>query len=88
MLHTSSATVQRTRRKFVEGGVEFVLTEKSRSGARMQFTPKQERQISVLACSTLLAGCKRCTLQLLADKVVELGMAESVSTEPIRHALK
>ncbi|MHB0938612.1 MAG: helix-turn-helix domain-containing protein [Armatimonadota bacterium] len=88
VLHTSSDTVQRTRRKFVEGGVEFALAEKRRPGSQVKFTPEQERQIAMLACSTPPEGCTRWTLQLLADKVVALGMVDTVSKEPIRHALK
>lgn len=88
VLHTSSDTVQRTRQKFVEGNLDGALHEKRRPGARVKLTPEQERQVAILACTDTPEGQGTWTLRLLADKVVELGMAESISHETVRKALK
>ncbi len=88
LLHTSPDTVQRTRKKFVEGNVEGALNEKRRPGARVKLTPEQERQVTLLACADAPEGRTTWTMQLLADKVVESGMVESISDETIRNTLK
>jgi hypothetical protein len=88
LLHTSPDTVQRTRKKFVEGNVEGALNEKRRPGARVKLTPAQERQVTLLACSDAPDGRTTWTMQLLADKVVAIGMVESISDETIRKTLK
>jgi transposase len=88
LLHTSPDTVQRTRKKFVEGNVEGALNEKRRPGARVKLTPEQERQVTLLACADAPEGRTTWTMQLLADKVVEIGMVESISDETIRKTLK
>jgi len=88
LLHTSSDTVQRTRRKFVEGNLDGALHEKRRPGARVKFTPEQERQVALLACSDAPEGRAVWTLRLLADRLVEMGMVDAISHETVRQALK
>lgn len=88
MLHTSRATVGRTRKRFVEGNLEGALNEKRRPGARVKLTPEQQRQVSVLACTDAPEGRVTWTLRLLAERVVELGMADRISHETVRKALK
>lgn len=88
MLHTSKATVGRTRKRFVEGNLECALNEKRRPGARVKLTPEQERQVSVLACTDAPEGRTGWTLRLLADRIVELGMVDGISHETVRKALK
>ncbi len=48
----------------------------------------QEAHLIALACSAAPAGHARWTLQLLADQVVELEFAESISLETVRQLLK
>ncbi len=88
VLHTSPDTVQRTRKKFVEGNLDGALQEKRRPGACVKLTPEQERQVAILACSDTPEGHGAWTLRLLADKVVELGMVDAISHETVRKALK
>jgi DNA-binding MarR family transcriptional regulator len=88
LLHTSADTVQRTRKKFVEGHLDRALHEKRRPGARVKLTPEQERQVTLLACAEAPDGRATWTMQLLADKVVEIGMVESISDETVRKVLK
>src|SRR5215216_7602937 len=44
-LHTSPSTVERTRRRFVEGGLEHALNESARPGGRRKLTGKQEAYV-------------------------------------------
>ena len=86
-LNTGEATVERTRKRFVEEGLG-ALNERPRPGARPKLKGKQAAHVIALACSQAPEGRRRWTLRLLADKVVELGFAESFSREAVRRVLK
>ena len=87
-LHVHRVTVERTRRRLVEGGVERALNEQPRPGGRPKLDGKQEAMLVALACSRAPEGRSRWTLQLLADRLVELAVVDSVSDETVRRALK
>ena len=65
-LHVHPATVERTRRRFVEGNLERALTEKPRPGGRAKLDGRQEAFLIALACSQAPEGRSRWTMQLLA----------------------
>ncbi|MDR2113289.1 MAG: ISAs1 family transposase [Candidatus Accumulibacter sp.] len=87
-LSVSAVTVYRTRQKFVNEGVEAALQEKSRPGKKPKLTEKQGARIVALAYTPAPEGHDRWTLRLLADRVVQLGYAESFSYEAVRCLLK
>jgi len=87
-LHLSVSTVERTRKRFVEGGLEWALTERPRPGGMRKLQGKDEALVIALACSTPPAGRQRWTMQLLADRVVEVGLTDTISDETIRRTLK
>lgn len=87
-LHTSASTVWRIRKRFVEDGLHGALHEVIRPGGTRKLTGEQEAYIVALACSAPPNGRKEWTMQLLADKVVTLGMVETISDETIRRTLK
>jgi transposase len=87
-LHTGSATVQRIRKRFVEGNLERALNEDPRPGGRRKLDEKAESVLEQLAGSEPPEGRKRWTLQLLADHLVELKVVDSVSHETVRKELK
>ncbi|GAC1446670.1 MAG: hypothetical protein NVSMB56_07560 [Pyrinomonadaceae bacterium] len=80
-------TVERTRRRFVEEGLEC-LNERPRRGQTRKLTGKQEAHLVAIVCSTPPAGRARWTLRLLADKVVELKFASAIARETVRQVLK
>lgn len=82
-----TSTVYRTRRKYVEGGLEHALTEKRRTGGARKLTDKEEALVSALACSDPPAGRARWTLELLAGEVVRLTDHDSLSKETVRRRL-
>ena len=82
-----TSTVYRTRRKYVEGGLEHALTEKRRPGGARKLTDKEEALVSALACSDPPSGRARWTLELLAREVVRLTDHDSLSKETIRRRL-
>jgi transposase len=87
-LHIGTATVERTRKRFVEEGLEAALAERPRPGGRRKLEGKQEAFLIALACSAPPDERPRWTMQLLADKLVELRVVESISDETIRRTLK
>jgi len=86
-LNTGSATIERTRRRFVEEGLGC-LNERARPGQRRKLSGKQEAHLIAVACTPAPDGQARWTLQLLADKVVELKYADSIARETVRQVLK
>jgi transposase len=87
-LHVNVTTVERIRKRFVEGGLEWALHERPRPGARRKLDDKQEAYLVALACSQPPSGQRRWTLRLLADKLVKLEITEGVSHETVRQTLK
>ena len=84
----SMPTVTNIRKKFSEGGIEKALYDKARPGAIPKITGEIEAQLTLLACSTPPEGRSRWTLQLLADKLVELKLLDSISDVAVMHRLK
>lgn len=70
----------------------FSLMSWARDGILPTFGSKVdgdlEAHIVALSCSESPEGFARWSLRLLADKVVELGYADNISHETIRHTLK
>ncbi len=89
-LDISLATVQRIRQRFVEEGLDVALGARSRKPRpyRQRLDGKQEAQLIALACSKAPEGHTRWTLRLLAGKLVELDVVESVSYQTVRRVLK
>ena len=82
------STVERTRRRCVEEGVDAALVERHRPGAEPKLDPTAQTTVIALACTTPPEGRDRWTLQLLAERVVELRLAPDISAESIRRLLK
>ena len=86
-LDVGTATVFRTRQRFVEANLG-ALDEHPRPGAQRKLTGKQEAYMIAVAGTPAPAGQARWTLRLLAEKVVEFGFADSIAREPVRQVLK
>ena len=67
---------------------DLALNERPRPGQRPKLTGKQEAHLVAVVCSAAPEGHTRWTLRLLADKVVELGFADSIARETVRQVLK
>jgi putative transposase len=87
-LHLGVSTVHRARQGFVEEGVRAALNEQPRPGKTPVLTGKQEAFIVALACSTPPEGRCRWTMQLLAERLVELKQIEEISHDTVRRVLK
>jgi transposase len=87
-LHVNRSTVERTRKKLVEGNLEFALSERQRPGAKRKLDDKQEAFLIATTCSAAPQGQARWSMQLLADELVSLGIVETISDETVRRTLK
>ena len=88
VLRTSGNTIWRTKIRYNEGGLDWALNEEPRVGAPTKLDGKQEAFLVALACSDPPAGRESWTMQLLADRLVELGIVETISDETVRTTLK
>ena len=87
-LGVCARTVAATRERFVEEGIEGALNEKPRSGRPREFTGRDEAKLTLIACSDPPEGRNRWSVRLLADKLVELEVVDSISRESVRKYLK
>lgn len=81
-------TVGQIRKRFVQEGLESALSDKPRPGAEPKITGDIEAKLVVLACSRPPKGRARWTLRLLADRLVELSLVESISHVCVYQRLK
>lgn len=81
-------TVYNIRRRYWREGLDSSLYEKPRPGQPPKITGDVEAQLIVLACSDPPEGHDRWTLKLLADRLVELELVESISTVAVYKRLK
>ena len=90
-LDVSASTIERTRRRFVEEGLEATLNRRpSTRRYEHKLDGNAEAHLIALACSAPPAGRKRWSLRQLADTLVNLEQVDldSVSHETVRQTLK
>jgi len=87
-LETSKSTVARLRKKYCQEGLESILKEKPRSGAPPKISGRAKAKLTALACSEPPEGRSRWTLQLLADRLVELKEVDSISAMSVSRIFK
>jgi len=87
-LNVSRPCVERIRKRFVLGGMEKALNEDPRPGQRRKLDGRAEAILIATACSQVPEGHEHWTLRLLAGKMVELEVVDSISYETVRQTLK
>lgn len=89
-LGVTSRTIEHLKKRFVEEGIEAALARKPREKPprEVTFDGAFEARLISLACSDAPEGHRRWTVRLLADKVVELKIAPSVSHMTVQRVLK
>jgi transposase len=85
---TSIGTVSNVKRRYLKGGLEQGLYDRPRPGAKPKVDGEVEAHLIALVCSDPPEGYERWTLRLLADKLVELELVETISHVAVRDALK
>jgi hypothetical protein len=84
----SHATVQAVRERFCERGLRGTVERKSPDRVyEEKLDGEQEAELIRIACSAL-EGRSQWSLRLLADRLVELGVVDSISHEVVRQTLK
>jgi transposase len=88
--HCHTNTVANIRERFVEDGLEAALERKKRAAPPVQpiFDGRAEAHLIRLACSTPPEGRSSWTMQLLADKCVELAIVEKTGKSTVHKVLK
>ena len=82
-------TVERMRKRLVEHGLDDALVRvKSSTGPRRKLDGEGEAKLCAIACSKPPEGRVRWTVRLLADKLVELEVVDSIGRETVRTTLK
>lgn len=88
LLDTSLPTICKVKNRYNEEGLESALRERPRSGQPPKIGQREEAYITGIACSEPPQGRKRWTIELITDRVIELGYIEKVSRESVRKVLK
>ena len=87
-LHVHASTVGRTRKRFSEEGLQAALCDAPRPGGTPKLDGRSEAFLIALACSDPPEGKKHWSMQMLADRMVELAVVDSLSDETVRRTLK
>jgi transposase len=87
-VNVSRPCVERIRKRFVADGIERALNEDPRPGQKRKLDGRAEATLIATACSDAPDGHARWTLRLLAGKLVQLGVVDTISHETVRRTLK
>jgi transposase len=89
-LDVAPKTVFNIRRRWVEEGLDAALNRKKqeRPSRSRRLDGKAEAKLVATCCGPAPKGRARWTLRLLADRLVELDVVESISPETVRGTLK
>lgn len=88
-LETTQMTVARVRRQFVAEGLDATMHRKRPTGRQYRkLDGRQEAQLIALACSEAPEGRGRWTMTLLADRLVEMKVVESIDPATVWRTLK
>jgi hypothetical protein len=88
-LDVSLPTIHRVRQLFVEDGPEAALDRRKPLGERRRkLDGAQEAHLIAVACGAPPDGQKRWSLRLLADRLVDLELVDTISHETVRDVLK
>jgi transposase len=87
--HVSTKKVEQTKKRFVEEGYEVALYRKPVTKRhRRKITGEEEAHLLAFCCSKAPEGYTTWTLRLLAQKMVDCHIVESLSHETVRQTLK
>ena len=89
-MDVSVVTVENVRKSYVLEGLEAAIERKKQCRPSRQpvLDGAKEARLVSLCCGTVPGGRGRWTLRLLAEKLVELEIVDSISHETVRQCLK
>jgi hypothetical protein len=88
VLGVGRTAIWRTRRAYLEGGVEHAIRDAARPGKPPRYDTDVEARIAALACSEPPAGARHWTLELLEKAARTQADIDQISRETIRRLLK
>lgn len=88
LVGVSPAMIYNIRNRYLAEGLAVALSEKPRPGQPSKFDKAAQAHLTALACSEAPEGRSRWTLRLLADRLVELRLVESISHQAVGEQLK
>lgn len=88
LLSVERTAIWRTKKKYLEGGLEHALQDGARPGQPIKYKQKEQAEIIALACSDPPEGRQRWTLELLTDQAKTIEGLETINRESIRLILK
>lgn len=80
--------IKNIRKRFSLEGLESALKEKPRPGAPCKLDKRAEEMASAIACTNPPEGHSCWTMQMIADKLVELKYVTDITDETVRFRLK
>jgi hypothetical protein len=83
-LNVSRPCVERIRKSFMADGIERALNEDPRPGQKRRLDGRAEATLIATACTEAPEGHGHWSLRLLAGKLVQLGVVDTVSYETVR----
>ena len=87
-LQVDPRTCQRLRKRACQEGPLAALVDRPRPGAARLLDDTAEAHLIALACSDAPEGRAQWTMQLLADRLIELQIVPAISDETVRRTLK
>jgi putative transposase len=91
ILSVSRGTIHNVRTKYLQKADEHILDllhEAPRSGRPIKIDTSVEAHVTMIACSDPPEGYGRWTLHMIADKLVQLDVIDTISHESVRRTLK
>jgi putative transposase len=91
ILGVSRGTIYNVRKKYLHKADEHILDvlhEAPRSGRPIKIDTRVEANVTMIACSDPPEGYGRWTLHMIADKLVQLKVVDTISHESVRRTLK
>jgi transposase len=82
------STLSQLAKRYVDGGLKAAMEEKPRPGRGVKITGEAEAQLVALACQKPEAGQAKWTMRMLAGRLVELELVDSISHVAVMNRLK
>lgn len=87
-LNVDRITIWRTKKRYLEFGVERALQEEDRPGQPVKYTIDNQAELASMACGPCPAGRRRWTVRLLTKELKKKPGLEKISRETVRLSLK
>lgn len=87
-LHVGRITIWRTKKRYLEYGVDKALEEEERPGQPVKYATTQQAELAAMACGPCPSGRKRWTIRLLTEELKKKPGFETINRESVRLTLK